>query len=76
MRCKSWVPVWLLRQGAACISKAYRTLHKPYWALHSKSRVNYTPYFLGNQIENASKYCLCIVVAFFLSFSVVSNQQL
>ena len=52
MRCKSWAPVLSLRQGTARTSKAYRTSHKPYWALHSKSRVNYTPYFLGNQTEN------------------------
>ncbi len=75
MRCKSWVPVWSLRQGAARTSKAYRTLHKPYWALHSKSRVNYTTYFLGNQIENASKYCLCIAYVLLLHFFTVFSCQ-
>ena len=42
-------------------SKAYRTSHKPYWALHSKSRVNYTIVFGHRKIENVLKYCDSIV---------------
>ena len=68
MRCKSWVPVLSLRQGTARTSKEYRTSHKPYWALHSKSRVNYTTVFWGNQTEDASKHCLCIAYVLLMYF--------
>ncbi len=56
LRCKSWGPVLSLRQGTARTSKAYRTSHKPYWALHSKSRINYTIVFGCREIENVLKY--------------------
>ena len=61
LRCKSWVPVLSPRQGTARTSKAYRTSYQPYWALHSKSRVNYTIVFRCHQTENASTYCDSIV---------------
>ena len=68
MRCKSWVPVLSLRHGATRTSKAYRTAYKPYWALHSKSRINYTTVFRCHQTENASKYCDSIVYLLFIYY--------
>ncbi len=61
MRCKSWVPVSSLRQGATRTSKRIEPRPSRIWALHSKSRINYTTHFLGNQIENVRKYCISIV---------------
>ena len=58
---KSWVPVLSLRQGTARTSKTYRTPYMPYWALHSKSRINYTIVFGYKEIENVLKYCDSIV---------------
>ena len=76
MRCKSWVPVLSLRQGTTRTSRAYRTSHKPYWALHSKSRVNYTTVFWGIKQKMRQSiayvllmYCLCILGSFFWGFS-------
>ena len=68
LRCKSWVPVLSLRQGAARTSKEYRSSQKSYWALHSQSRVNYTIFFGCREIENASKYCDSIVYLCMIQF--------
>ncbi len=59
--CSLKEPLLSMRQGSARTSKEYRTSQKSYWALHSKSRVNYTIVFGCREIENASKYCDSIV---------------
>ena len=49
-----------VREPLAPLSVSNR-VRAVFWALHSKSCINYTTHFLRNQTENVRKYCYSIV---------------
>lgn len=57
MRCKSWIPVLSLRQGATRTSKSIEPLVSRIGRCILNHVFNYTTHFRCNQTENASKYC-------------------